>query len=385
MVTTPDTLEALVARARRAEAVALDTEFVWERTYYPQLGVVQLGLGTEDVHLLDAAALDLAPLGALLADPAVVKVLHDAPQDLTILRRVTGAGPRNVFDTQRAAGFVGLPATISLQDLFAETVGVTLPKGVTRSNWLRRPLSDEQTAYAEDDVRYLLDARRVLLDRAGARGRRAWVEEEMQRYDDAGRYEELAPEDLTDRVKGRGLSALSPLGRAVLAELAAWREGEARRRDLPRRRVLDDEALIETARQLPERIEALRVPGTPDKLLHRHADALLDAVRRGRALPPEALPRRPTPPPDEDRLQAATALLQAAVAGHCVREGVDVPLVATKADLRALAAAGPDDVSTHGVLRGWRRHFIGEALLGLLRGSAAVTVAPADGWPRLAG
>src|SRR5690606_18384671 len=150
MIETRDALQALVDRARTAEAVALDTEFVWERTYYPQLGVVQLGLGGDDVHLLDAAALDLAPLGALLTDAAVVKVLHDAVQDLTILRRATGASAVNVFDTQRAAGFVGLTSTLSLQDLFAEAVGVKLPKGATRSNWLKRPLSDEQTAYAED-------------------------------------------------------------------------------------------------------------------------------------------------------------------------------------------------------------------------------------------
>jgi ribonuclease D len=383
MVSTPDALAALVARAREAEAVALDTEFVWERTYYPRLGVVQLGLGPRDVHLLDAAALDLTPLGALLADPAVVKVLHDAPQDLTILRRATGASPATVFDTQRAAGFVGLPATLSLQDLVAETAGVTLHKGATRSNWLRRPLSDEQVAYAEDDVRYLLDARRGLLDRAAARGRQAWVEEEMRRYDAPARYEAAEPEDQLDRVKGRGLGALSPLQRAVLRELAAWREREARRRDLPRRRVLDDEVLVETARQLPERIEALKVPGAPEKVLRRHADDLLAAVRRGRAVPPEDRPRRPARPEDEDRLQAATTFLQAFVAGRCAREGVDPALVVTKADLRALALTGATaDPAAHEVLRGWRGQFVGAHLLGLLRGEAAVTL-DADGWPRL--
>ncbi|HLT48351.1 MAG TPA: HRDC domain-containing protein [Rubricoccaceae bacterium] len=385
MITTQQELAALVARARAAEAVALDTEFVWERTYYPRLGVVQLALAEDDVHLLDAAALDLTPLGALLADAAVVKVLHDAGQDLTILRRATGASPKNVFDTQRAAGFVGLSATLSLQDLFVETLGVSLPKGATRSNWLKRPLSAEQTAYAEDDVRYMLPARRVLLERAEALGRRAWVEEEMRRYDAPARYEEAEPEDLADRVKGRGIGGFSPLQRAVLRELVVWREREARRRDLPRRRVLDDEVLVETARLLPERIEALSIRGTPEKVLRRHAEDLLGAVRRGRALPPEARPQRPERPEDEDRLLAVTALLQAALAGHCTREAVDPGLVATKADLRALAESGPDaDPAAHEVLRGWRRTFAGDALLGLLRGTAAVTL-DADGWPRFAG
>jgi ribonuclease D len=386
MTDTPEALAALVERARCAEAVALDTEFVWERTYYPRLGVVQVGLGEDDVHLLDAAALDLAPLGAVLEDAAVVKVLHDAQQDLTILRRATGASPRNVFDTQRAAGFVGLTATISLQDLFAETVGVALPKGHTRSDWLRRPLSAEQAAYAEDDVRYLLAARRVLVERARERGRFDWVEEEMRRYDDAALYEERDTEDQGDRVKARGVGALSPVQRTVLRELAIWREGEARRRDLPRRRVLDDDALVATARQMPEKIEALRLPGASEKVLRRHAEDLLAAVRRGRAVPPEGRPRRPERDPDEERLQAVTSLLQAFVAGRCTREDIDPMLVATKADLRALATDGPEaDPDTHEVLRGWRHMFIGADLLALLRGEAAVTLDEAEGWPRLAG
>ncbi|MDX1420021.1 MAG: ribonuclease D [Rubricoccaceae bacterium] len=384
MITQQAELTALVARAREAQAVALDTEFVWERTYYPRLGVVQLGLGRDDVHLLDAVALDLRPLGALLEDPSVVKVLHDAVQDLTILRRAAGgATPVNIFDTQRAAGFVGLTATLSLQDLFAQTAGVSLPKGATRSNWLKRPLSEEQTAYAEDDVRYLLEAMRVLLDRASSRGRRAWVEEEMRRYDDGSLYEEEPSERAMSRVKGRGLRGLSGVQRAVLQELAAWREEEARDRDLPRRRVLDDEVLVEAARRMPDRIESLSVRGTPDKVLRRHADALLGAIERGRALPPEARPSRPSRPEDEDRIQAATTLLQSAVAGRCQREGIDPALVATKSDLRALVEEGPDP-EVHEVLRGWRRTFLGDDLLGLLTGDASVTLDP-DGWPRFAG
>jgi ribonuclease D len=225
----------------------------------------------------------------------------------------------------------------------------------------------------------------VLLDRAAARDRLGWIAEEMRRYDDPALYEETVPEAQLDRVRGRGLGALSPLQRAVLRELAAWREREARRRDLPRRRVLDDEALIETARQLPERIEALRVPGTPEKVLRRHAGALLDAVRRGRAVLPEARPTRPPPEPDEDRLQALTGLIQAFVAGHCAREGVDPQLVATKADLRVLVAAGPQaDPTAHALLQGWRSQFVGEAVLGVLRGIEAVTVDAGDGWPRRA-
>src|SRR5690606_5593246 len=138
--------------------------------------------------------------------------------------------------------------------------------------------------------------------------------------------------------------------------------------------------------QLPERIEALRVPGANEKVLRRHAGDLLAAVERGRAVPPEERPQRAPRPEDEDRLQAATVLLQSAVAGRCTREGLDPALVATKADLRALVEDGPAaDPERHEVLRGWRCRFAGTHLLGLLHGEAAVTLDPEDGWPRFAG
>jgi ribonuclease D len=138
---------------------------------------------------------DLAPLARLLADADVEKVLHDAAQDLTILRRATGAEPRRVFDTQRAAGFVGLSATLSLQDLLRETIGVEIGKGEQRTDWLRRPLSPAQITYARADVRHLPEVRRRLLDRAHVRGRVAWIMEEMLRYDDPALYVEGDPMD----------------------------------------------------------------------------------------------------------------------------------------------------------------------------------------------
>ncbi|MFB3132499.1 MAG: ribonuclease D, partial [Rhodothermales bacterium] len=191
MIATPQALEALIARALEAECVALDTEFVWERTYYPQLGLVQVGFAEDDSALIDTVACrDLAPLGRLLAAPEVVKILHDAPQDLTILRRITGSSPKNIFDTRRAAGFVGLSATLSLGDLLREILGVALPKTETRTNWLRRPLSAEQHAYAHSDVRYLPAARAELLARLRQRHRETWFYEEMNAYDDPALYAE---------------------------------------------------------------------------------------------------------------------------------------------------------------------------------------------------
>ena len=384
MVDTPEALASLIARAREAEAVALDTEFVWERTYYPRLGVIQLGLGEDDVHLIDAPALDdLTPLDTLLADPSVVKVLHDAVQDLTILRRATGALPANIFDTQRAAGFVGLSSTISLQDLFAETVDIHLPKGATRTNWLQRPLTETQRDYAEDDVRYLLTARQRLLDRAAERNRLGWIEEEMQRYEDPAQYGEPDPREQGPRIKGRGLGRLSPTQRAVLHELAAWREEEAQQRDLPRRRVLEDEALIEIAQRRPDRPARIEGKGISNRERDRFGEALIEAVERGLAVPAEERPARAPKHPDEDRIAARTLVVQAFVAGRCAQEELDAGLIATRAHLKALVEDGPD-AEHHAVLDGWRRAFIGEDLLALLRGDGAVTLDGPEGWPQLA-
>ena len=384
MIDGPSALADLIARARKAEAVGLDTEFVWERTYYPRLGVVQLSLAEDDVHLLDAPALgDLSALGELLADASVVKVLHDAQQDLTLLARATGALPRNVFDTQRAGGFVGLLSTLSLQALVNELVGVHLPKEETRTDWLRRPLSAKQLAYAEEDVRYLPRMRRLLLDAAESRGRRAWVEEEMARYDDPALYNEAPVEEALSRVKVPGFNRLSGRQRAVLRELAIWREAEARRADLPRRFVLPDEALGDLARVGADDLQRL-APLTP-KQRERYGRAILTAGERGRTLPPEAWPRSPDRSEDEDVVAARTLVAQALVAGRAASEGLDPALVAPKAEVRALVEAGPAaDPERHPLLRGWRRQFVGEDLLRLLGGDAAVALDPDAGWPRLA-
>ena len=145
MIQTTSELTAFVKRAREMDAVALDTEFVWERTYYPQLGLIQIALSDEDCELIDPTAIDdLSPLGDLLSDRKVVKILHDAPQDLAILLQATGTPAQNVFDTRHAAGFADLPATLSLSNLIKELLDIDLPKTETRTNWLQRPLKQEQ-------------------------------------------------------------------------------------------------------------------------------------------------------------------------------------------------------------------------------------------------
>lgn len=384
MIASRDDLAALCTRARQQVAVALDTEFVWERTYYPALGLVQIGLGRDDVHLVDTVALtgdDLAPLGELLADPETEVVLHDALQDLQILARATGARPRNVFDTQRVAGMVGQTATASLQDLVDWAVGIRLDKGETRTNWLQRPLSEKQVHYAEDDVRYLLDVRDKLVDEAEARERIDWIDEEMARYENADAYTETNPMEAVDRVKSRGIGRLDGQSRTVLRHVAAWREREAQRLNRTRRMVLPDDALADIAARRPHSEHDLGRILT-DRQARRYADSLLAAVRDGEADAPEPSQRRGRPGPDEERRQAQLNVLQGLVAGQCTLGDVDPQLAATKAQLTALVHAGAEaDPAEHPVLAGWRRAFIGDDLLALLRGEGRVRLHGREGWP----
>lgn len=390
MIDTLDALADLVSRARQASAVALDTEFVWERTYYPALGVVQLGLGGDDVHLVDAPAIGaLTPLADLLADASVTKALHDATQDLQILVRAAGGPealpggvPRAIFDTQRAAGFAGLGATISLQDLTEWATGVRLDKGETRTNWLQRPLTDKQIVYAEDDVRTLLVAVDKLQAEIEAAGRSAWVADEMLRYEDPELYTPADPMEAVGRLKARGINQLHPQARTVLRHLAAWREEESQRLDRTRRMVLPDEALVAVADRGPETDDHLRQARLTDKQVDRYGAGLLAAVEAGKADEPEARQRRGRPGPEDERRAAVLLLAQAFVAGRCERQGIDSLLVATKSDLRDLveAHAEGEAVSLGG---GWRAGFLGDDLRRVLDGELAVGIGE-DRWPEAA-
>ncbi|MDX1529957.1 MAG: ribonuclease D, partial [Rhodothermales bacterium] len=388
MIDTPESLRDVVERVRQRARVAIDTEFVWERTYYPRLGLVQLGVDEDETYLVDAVALkDLSPLGPLLSDEHTVKILHDARQDLTILRRASGASPQRVFDTRVAAGFVGLSATLSLQAVVQETVGVTLPKGEQRSDWVRRPLSDEQIAYAHSDVRYLPRAYETLRRWAEERGRLRWVEEEMRLLDDPALYEEDDPRERYHSVKSRAKRGFGRRDYAVLREVTAWREQVARDHDRPRKHVVPDDVLVDLARRKPTAEADLdRVRGLSGKARDRYGEAMVEAVRRGLDVPKSEQPRPPQSRRPDETLTPRLDLAQALLRGRGLRDGVDPTLVATRADVEALVAAGPDaDADHHALLRGWRRAFIGADLLALMQGDNAVGLDPEEGLPRIVG
>jgi ribonuclease D len=360
MITSEHELRALCHRALKTGRVALDTEFFWERTFYPQLGIVQLGLSDSDLHLIDAVALPTLPgLGDVLADPGTQLILHDAIQDLQILSRHTGSLPRNVFDTRRAAGFAGMLSTVSLSNLLKDALQIHLAKAETRSNWLQRPLSDEQLAYAFDDIRHLPALCDTLCAAAAERGNGEALAEEMRMYDTPSLYADAAPDAVYLRYKP---FRWSPRQRTLLYALVCWREEDARRMDRPRNHIMQDADLLALVQHAPIDSASLEtVRGLSRNTLQRHRQAILAAVETANQFPPEALPDSPE---KEDRLSTeqkqAIQNRQLSIKAKTDAAGIDSALVATKADITALVRheteggpPPPDRLRT-----GWRSRFL---------------------------
>lgn len=328
LITTVDQLQEILAAIREAGSVAVDTEFVWQRTYHPCLGIVQLALPGGQVHLIDAVALPrLDGLGAILAHPDIELILHDALQDLQILSRHTGARPRNVFDTRRAAGFAGQQSTISLINLLRTMLTIEITKDETRSDWLQRPLSETQAEYARADVLYLHELTATLKTAAADRGNTDALVEEMRRYDDPAQYATTTVDNLYSRIR---TARMPHETRAVLYTLLRWREDEAMARDRPRGHIIKDADLMQIAITLGGSQPA----HTP--LPKRYAAEIHEAVRQAQTLTPESLP----PSECNMRLPADTKKQieerRKQIEKHAVSAQIDPALVANKTEVTAL-------------------------------------------------
>ncbi len=368
MIVDVDALREQVDAAQAAGQVAIDTEMVWERTFFPALGVVQLGLDRQHCVLVDTVALEgeMGDLGTLLADADTQKILHDATQDLSILKRATGASPKNIFDTRLAAGFAGLASTISLRDLLVELFDIELDKTETRTDWLQRPLAEKQIGYAEDDVRYLVEARDELRRRAEAAGYLSWLEQEMTGLDSPGIYAERDPRVEYRRVKGYGKLRGREL--AVLRELTVWREEAARVFDRPRGRIASDKLLLFLAQRQPTKSDELgEVRSFRKKEIDLYGEAILAAVDTGMTLAeadwPSGPPRDRHDRTFEDAVKEAMGFLRE----RSEAEGIDPALVATRAEVKQLLREGEASEEAEDgdnrLARGWRRQLIGEDLL----------------------
>jgi ribonuclease D len=350
------TCDALAASPR----LAVDTEFVRERTYLAELALVQLGDGRE-IHLVDPVArMDVAPLVELLGNAGRTKVLHAARQDVEVLLPLLGAPVGPVLDTQVAASLLGFPAQVGYADLVARELGVQLAKGQARTDWIRRPLSPQQLEYAADDVRYLLPLADRLQERLAQKGRLDWLAAECAALEDPRLYR-VDPAEAWQRFKG--VEQLRPAEQVRLRALARWREERAQRRNLPRAWVLSDEGVREIARVPPRdvaQLKQLRV--MPESAATKLGGEILDALAHAAGEPVEGIEQRfdGRPTPEE---QARTRRLAERLRAVATEAEVAPEVLATQKDLRKLTR-GERDVPP---LRGWRAGVIGAALLDELQ------------------
>jgi ribonuclease D len=344
--------------------VALDTEFMRVDTFYPIAGLLQVSEG-ERAYLIDPLSIgDWSPFAALLQDPAVVKVLHACSEDLEVFQRLTGGLPTPLFDTQLAAGYLNLGFSMGYSRLVQAVLGIELPKGETRSDWLQRPLSDTQVSYAAEDVLHLAEVYGRLQQQLSA-DKYAWVlEDGAELVANLGR--EIAPE-LAYR-EAKLAWKLSPQQLAVLRELCAWREREARARNQPRNRVVREHSLWPLARTQPDNLVALaRVEDMHPKTVRQDGETLLRLIKQAAALPQcEWPPALPEPLP----IEAAALLKKLRAIGQREGERLNIApeLMLRKKTLEALLKTGypKGPYQLPESLRGWRRELMGQALLDCL-------------------
>ncbi|MDX6580102.1 MAG: ribonuclease [Gaiellales bacterium] len=357
------------ALARAEGRVALDTEFWWERTYAPVLCLLQAAT-RERIVLIDPQEGGLVgPIAELVVDPAVELVMHAPAADLLLFALREDSRATNVFDTQVAAGFAGFGAGAGYERLVEAALGVRLQHNETFSDWRRRPLSETQLAYAADDVRYLFPLADTLHEQLTRLGRAAWADDELHdRFGDPSRIE---PDPARAWMKIARRGRLSPRQTAVLAEVAAWREREARRRDLPPGWLVKDPSLVEVARAQPTDSAALRRVRGLGTLGSAEA-SLIDAVQAGKQAPAIEAQREPAPEIAR-RAAAISGLATVLLRVRSDDAGIASELVATRSELDDFArAAARGDASDHQLSTGWRAELVGDELRRLLDGKIAV-------------
>ena len=363
-VTRPEDLEALVEAMQRAPYLPLDTEFVRERTYFPQLALLQIA--TDDtVWLVDpVGGLDLAPFWAALVNSEVPVVLHAGDQDLDLILSAAGSLPRDIFDSQIAAELLGIGGQLSYATLVEALLGVTLDKAEKRSDWLARPLSPRQIDYAVQDVAQLHALYPLLHDRLAERERLDWMAEESRRQLDPERF---APQDDQRWKKVRGVQTLNRAGLAALRQLAAWRERRARELDRPRRWVWGDQAMLDlahaivrdkpaTAEAIEDRLARTRSPLSKDpEARHTLAAGIATALGEG----PDDWPRLPRPPALPIEQRKLIKSWQSQMAGMAAETGITASRLATSAELKQ-HLANPERPSR--LTRGWRAALLAPIL-----------------------
>jgi ribonuclease D len=369
VITTQKELETVLAAFEKSDFVTVDTEFIRETTFWPILCLIQMA-APGVTALIDPLApdIDLKPFFKLMANEAVVKVFHAARQDIEIIVHLGDLVPHPVFDTQVAAMVCGFGDSVSYDQLVQRITGARLDKSSRFTDWRHRPLSDKQLDYALADVTHLIEVYQHLSAELVRENRAHWLNEEMEVLTSRETYDPH-PEDAWKRLKMR---LRKPQELAIVQGVAAWREREARERDVPRGRVLKDDAIYEVAQQAPRDAAALGKLRTTPKGWERSstATALLGAVNTALALPKEQMPKLPKNFQPPEGSSAAAELLKVLLRIVAEKEGVASKVLASSDDIDRIAAEGEDaDVPA---LQGWRRAVFGEAALKLVRGEIGI-------------
>ncbi|MDQ1183656.1 MULTISPECIES: ribonuclease D [Agrobacterium] len=372
MIETTAALAEACKELAKSEFVTIDTEFLRETTFWPQLCLVQMASPTLEV-LVDpmAKGIDLTPLFELMADSNVVKVFHAARQDIEIIYHLGGLIPHPIFDTQVAAMVCGFGDSISYDQLVQKTKNVQIDKSSRFTDWSRRPLSEKQLDYALADVTHLRDVYLALKAQLEREGRSSWLKEEMDILEARETYD-MHPDDAWLRLKSR---LRKPTELAILKFVAAWREREARSRNVPRSRVLKDDAIFEIAQQQPKDAEALSRLRTVPKGWERSTSgtAIIETVNAALALPKADMPQAPRHSHSPEGSGAAVELLKVLLKLTADKHGVAAKVIANSDDLDKIASEG--EKAEVQALSGWRRELFGEPALKLIRGEVALRFA----------
>jgi ribonuclease D len=371
IITDTNGLANFCERLANSNYITVDTEFIREKTYWPQLCLIQLA-DQNEAFAVDALAkdIDLTPLLELMANKQVLKVFHAARQDLEIFYLLAGKLPQPLFDTQVAAMVCGFGESVGYETLVNRLVGEAIDKSSRYTDWSARPLTEKQLNYAISDVTYLRTVYELLETQLTESGRQEWVLEEMAKLTNETIYE-APPREAWLRIKTRNPK---PRFLAILREVAAWRETEAKSKDIPRNRILRDEALIEIAHHAPGSVNELaRTRGLSQRLAEGTAGQnILEAVETGKNIPDIDCPKLQRPPNLPRGIGPVSELLKVLLKMKCEEQDVAQPLIATGGDIEKISAYGEKaDVAA---LKGWRRPLFGQDAINLRDGKLALVI-----------
>lgn len=376
-IASQEDLEAFIGRASSSSILAIDTEFLREKTYYPKLCLLQMATDNEVVIIDPFAIEDLTVLASLLSDQAIVKLFHAGYQDIEIILYDIGCVPSPIFDTQVAAALLGQTQQIGYAALVQALCGVKLKKMDSFTDWSKRPLSESQIEYAKDDVIYLPQLYNIMTEELEAKGRLEWLRADFEEMTRPEHYRS------DERERFRRLKHVTQLSRRQMAaarEVAAWRELTACQRNTPRKWVLTDEQIVEACKREPRTIDELfMVRGVRERLTTKDARKVVELMSAALDSAPDTWPVATAAGRNEPNVDVQVDMLMAIVRVRARENDIAIPTLASHNDLVAIARGHYEDAE---VLKGWRRELVGEELLDLLQGRIGLSIE--DGKPVIA-